>query len=205
MIGLDPRYLAFRAELRAEFPESDVREKTTAPLMRAIAALFFFAPEFLEHKKTTIGFTVYVPHLAELEVSDPAGLIITLRHEREHMRDLRRLGRLPYSALYLFPQVLAPLALLAPLGLLWAPLWGLGAFVLAAAPWPAPGRVWAEKRGYAETIRATRAAGRIPNLGFIASQFTSWSYYRMSWSGGAIRRWVRHVDAAAAAHAGAIA
>lgn len=79
---------------------------------------------------------------------DEMQVIQILAHETVHEYDRMRLGTLPFTFLYLFPQVLAVLgffSLLAFWDAAW--LWCLLFFVFLA-PMPAPGRSWLEVRGY---------------------------------------------------------
>ena len=79
-------------------------------------------------------------------------IVSILAHEMVHMFDTKRLGVFAVTLLYFFPQLLALLSLLALLAAF--PLFGgLGwlAFLSALvfiAPFPSPGRMWMELRGY---------------------------------------------------------
>lgn len=80
--------------------------------------------------------------------AEPWRVIQTLSHETMHEYDRKRLGTVPFTLLYLFPQVLGALgflSLLAFWNLSW--LWCL-LFFLFLAPLPAPGRAYIEVRGY---------------------------------------------------------
>jgi hypothetical protein len=80
--------------------------------------------------------------------AEPWRVIQTLSHETMHEYDRKRLGTVPFTLLYLFPQVLGALgflSLLAFWNLSW--LWCL-LFFLFLAPLPAPGRAYLELRGY---------------------------------------------------------
>lgn len=110
-----------------------------------------------------------------------------LAHEYVHLYDRQRLG-VWFSAAYLFPQMLAPLALLSFLG--FVNLWFLLNLVwlCALVPWPAPGREWAELRGYTMSMAVNywRYGSIAPGtLEWIEPQFTGWSYYKMSWRASA--------------------
>ena len=73
----------------------------------------------------------------------------------------------------------------------WLPTLFLLLTFVAAAPWPAPGRVRLEMRGYAMTVALTHwMAGTCPQIVLtgIGRQFYGSPYYYMSWS----RRWVEN-------------
>jgi len=129
-------------------------------------------------------------------ITNPSKLIhdyVLLRHEIRHIQDQENLkkkygavfGSLLYGFKYLFPQCLAPLAFL---GLLWGPLWLLGALV---APWPSPGRTWIETRGYDESAKAAIDLGLTPGPEWIESKvrsLTKKSYYWSTWRGEPLRK-----------------
>lgn len=106
-----------------------------------------------------------------------------LAHEYVHLFDRKRLGRF-FSVAYMFPQALAPLALLSFLGFV-SPWFLLNLLWLAAlAPWPAPGREWAELRGYTMSMAVNYwRYGSVADgtVEWIEPQFTGWPYYKMSW------------------------
>lgn len=100
--------------VRIEFSSFKIRSKGQSLLMKVIAFLllvltFGTQKKFMTEYVTTIGTTVYVP--------DDWGLwseqrrLAVLRHERVHMRQAKKYGRVLFSLLYL----LAPL----PIGLAW--------------------------------------------------------------------------------------
>jgi hypothetical protein len=94
-------------EIRREFPKFKLLWKEESWLMKFIAGFLRFitlgkACTFQTHFITTIGCTVYVPD-GWRESSD-ISKIITLRHERVHMRQRRRLTMPLFTFLYLlFP------------------------------------------------------------------------------------------------------
>lgn len=102
-------------------------------------------------------------------------------HEFVHLYDFKRMP-LRYVIAYGFPQIFAPLALFAFLAFWkWWFLFFL-LFLACAAPWPAPGRTWAELRGYTMSMavnlwRYGDAQGE--TIDWITPQFTGWAYYRM--------------------------
>jgi len=102
-------------------------------------------------------------------------------HEFVHLSDTKRLS-LRYVLAYGFPQIFTPLALLAFLAF-WK-IWFLVclSFLLCVAPWPAPGRTWAELRGYTMSMAVNLwRYGDVQEttIDWIVPQFTGWAYYRM--------------------------
>lgn len=127
-----------------------VLPKNSSKLMQAIGWLFRvtkISPDFMEEYITTIGETIYVPD-AILANPDVESLLRVIVHEVVHVADSNRLSSPLFKFLYLFPQSLAPLALISLLGF-WKTgfLWCLF-FLLALAPLPAPFRYWFELRAY---------------------------------------------------------
>jgi hypothetical protein len=162
---------AFLAEMRAEFPRFVVIEKAKSPLSRAIDLALKVLTlggqrSYLTHYYTVLGDRLYVP--ASFSEVDPIDAVVTLRHERIHLRQRRRYTLVGMAAIYLlFP---------VPLGLAW-------------------GRARIEWEAYTETLRATlelrgEAAVRSPRLRErIVSQFTSPAYGWMWPFERAVGRW----------------
>jgi len=162
-IGTDPvaaqRALeALLAEIRLEFPHFRIVPKDGDRLSRLLDLLLRAVTlggqrQFLTHYHTVIGDTLYVP--PGWERASALDRIITLRHERVHLRQRRRLGSTGMTLLYLVP--------ILPLGL-------------------ALGRARLEWEAYRETLRATAelrgpAAVRDPALReHVLRQFTSAAY-----------------------------
>jgi hypothetical protein len=113
---------------------------------------------------------------------EPNHAIKILAHETVHEYDRKRLGTVPFTLIYLFPQVLAVLSLLAVLAL-WNPHWLLCLFfLLFLTPIPAPGRAWLEVRGYKTNMSLGRLKGWDPNLlsfQIVRNNFMSGNYYFM--------------------------
>lgn len=102
IIGADAlRLEAMLADLRLEFPKFRIMPKSESILMRAIdlglkIVTLGRQDKFLTRYATMLGYTLYVP--AEWDLRHPRDRVITLRHERVHMRQCRRLT-LPVMAL----------------------------------------------------------------------------------------------------------
>lgn len=120
--------------------------------------------EFMSHYVTTLGNTIYVPRVWMVMQDDERAMI--LRHERIHLQQQRRYGRLLFSFLYLFP--------LLPVGLAYF-------------------RQKFEKEAYEEQMRAAVEYGRDimrpEERNFVVSQFTSSRYLWMWPFKGAVRHW----------------
>lgn len=122
---------AFLTEIQQEFPKFRVISKRGNPLSRLIdralrILTFNHQKYYLTHYYTVIFHTLYTPD--GWEQSDDIDRVITLRHERIHLRQLRRYTAPGMVILYLIP--------FFPLGL-------------------AYGRARIEWEAYTETIRAT--------------------------------------------------
>ena len=142
----------------SKYGKIKVMPKSSSKLMRAIGWLFKvtkISPQFMEQYITTIGETVYFPdHM--LEEGNTESVLRVLVHETVHVADSNRLSGPFFKFLYLFPQSLAPLALLSLIGI-WQHmfLWCL-LFLLCLAPIPAPFRYLFELRAYRTQILFSR-------------------------------------------------
>jgi hypothetical protein len=183
-----------------------VPDKASSRLMRFIAAVLRpFVPTFMTHFATTIGAVMYIPlawwvyasvlarvscheWVHELRamgadiVLGPDGATVRQRGSRETW-----VRRVWWSWLYLFPQSLAPLALLSilawPFGAWWL-LWLVALITLA--PWPAPFRAREELAAYVVTLRLTAPDSRAGRRAEIIDSLTGWSYYRAAWRRNAL-------------------
>lgn len=149
---------AFLAEMHAEFPRFVIIRKEASPLSKAIdlflkVITFGGQRDYITHYYTVIGDRLYVP--SGWDDVDPVSAVITLRHERIHLRQRRRYTMPLFMILYLF--------LPMPFGL-------------------AYGRARIEWEAYTETLRATldlagEEAVKSPFLrARIVRQFTSAAY-----------------------------
>jgi len=114
MSGEDRSVLdAFIAEMKAEFPRFRIVKKSESSLSRAIdVALKILTvgqmDSYMTVFHTVIGDTLYVP--AGWDDVDPIAAVITLRHERIHLRQRRRYTMPGMTILYLllpFPVLFA--------------------------------------------------------------------------------------------------
>ena len=167
-----PRSDALLAEIRREFPRFRVVHKRGHALSHAIdlalrAVTLGAQRAYLTRYHTVLFDTLYVPDL--WDGTDDVSRLITLRHERVHLRQRRRMGTVAMTLWYLFP--------LAPLGLAW-------------------GRARIEWEAYEETLRAIAderglAAARSPDVrAYLIAQFTSGAYGWMWPFPRAVGRWI---------------
>ena len=163
---------ALIAEIQAEFPAFRIVPKSGSAFCWFLDVLLRIATlgaqrRFLTHYHTVIGWTLYVP--ASWEAQTWQAKVVTLRHERVHLRQFRRHGRVGMALLYLLP--------ILPIGLSW-------------------GRARLEWEAYAETLRATAEvlgpeAARDPRLhAQIVRQFAGGAYGWMWPFPKAVRRWI---------------
>lgn len=152
------RYEALIASIRAEFPGFRLVRKDRSSWQRVIhvaliALTFGRMRRYLDGYQTTIGQSVYVT--PDWETRPFVDRIVTLRHERIHLRQFRRLTPIGMTIVYLF----LPL----PMGF-------------------AYGRARLEWEAYRETLRAIAelrglSAARAPELRErIIAQFTGPAY-----------------------------
>lgn len=133
----------------------------------------FFFPPYRKRYWTTIGFTAAYPNRG---INDWRVLL----HEGLHGLQAKRITRVLFGFLYLFPQSLFPLFIL--LGILVSPWWLLG--LVCLGPLPAPFRKHYEMEGYkisAMLMEWTNAFFGAEDgvLTFYRKQFTGPSYYFM--------------------------
>jgi hypothetical protein len=155
------RFNKFAAILAQNLQGFGVKFKDESTLMKIIGWLLFFNKAFMTRFVTTIGKTVYWPNKEKFEERKDVGILVTLAHEYQHVKDAQKITSFLFSILYLFPQILAlPGVLLTIAGLVWIPLmafgviswsWWLLPFLLTLifiAPIPAPWRKHYELKGY---------------------------------------------------------
>lgn len=122
----------FVVEMQTEFPSFRIVKKERSSFAKAIDVALKLVTlggqrEFMTRYYTVIGDTLYVPE--GFDDIDPIDVVVTLRHERVHLRQRRRYTFLGMAVIYL----MLPL----PLGL-------------------AYGRARIEWEAYTETLRAVK-------------------------------------------------
>lgn len=200
-------YDAVLADIQTAVPNFRVLYKAESWLMAAIGVVFgvigfigglFRARPlagyraardmFVLRYTTTIGASCYMKGTRAENLANPDW--DTLAHEGVHARDDHR-KPVRFKLSYLFPQILALLALGAIAGIWWRPaLWCLVALA-AIAPWPAPFRVYWERRGYRMSIvcavleRGENYVKQPAFLEWMADHFTKADYWFMGgfWPG----------------------
>jgi len=179
-------------KIKQRHPGFEIRFKDE-PLPAWLRLVFWFqgliTKGFWGTYTTTVGQHVYFPTREFYEENKILAFMI-LAHEFVHIHDAAEVGQVGFTFRYLFPQVLAPFALLGLLGMAWWPLAFLLLFVVALVPWPAPWRVKYEKRGYKMSILVRALLGYGTDTEYYVKQFTSRQYYWMSWDEDGIRKWV---------------
>lgn len=184
MMYASQAFSQLRERMTTEFPDFRLKDKR-GWLWRVIGRL---VPSTTKHW-VVVGRTVYVPDLPAVIAQPTWTDYEVLWHERRHMVDLTALqkrvggplGAFLWSVGYASPQVLA----LGVLGAYWTPYALL--CLLALGPWPAPFRVWAEKRAYGASVQAWMAIhnrGLPPNDNYVhrlVRRFLGWEYYLMYW------------------------
>lgn len=159
------------AEICEEFPKFRLVRKAedgfSRAIDRALRLITFGAQKsYLTHYHTVIGYTLYTPE--SWERTPDLDRVITLRHERIHLRQRQRYGFFLMAFLYLIP--------FFPLGL-------------------AYGRARIEWEAYTETLRATAELcgmeqARSPALReMIVQRFTGGDYGWMWPFRGSVERW----------------
>ncbi len=146
----------------------------------------------LFNKKFNTGFItilfgkMWMPYGFEDDATDERWLGILI-HETFHEMDRKKFTTPLFTFMYLFPQVLTLLSLLA-LGAIWGGpvwLWWL-ACLLFLAPLPAPFRMWFELRAYRTNLLFGKKIYKYNNVQssfqkkYIAQNFTGPNYY-FSW------------------------
>lgn len=170
-------------ELKKYFPNVEIKYKDESSFMKFLGTLLFFNKEFMKSFTTTIGDTIYFPNKEYVERKPVTSKIILL-HELVHIYDSHRIGRILYSLSYLFPQILAPLALLL---LLVSWKIALPVMVFLMLPLPAIFRMHYEKRAYMVSLYAKHHIGKKLDLTVDLdkskehhiSQFKTGAYYFM--------------------------
>lgn len=191
---------AFEADTAVVVPGFKLDWKDKSSFQKLLGAIMKpFNPGYMTSYTTTFYPKVWFPTQAGYE-SDPTRSLTTLAHERVHLLDTMA-SPLGFRLRYIYPQVLAvPLLLSGAVLAFFFGLWSLLAFGLGLAflaPWPAPGRVHLEQRGYAMSMAVVFwLTGDIPlaRKDSIRKQFLSMAYYKMSWDSKGIDVWLEQTE-----------
>ena len=172
------KFFILEGIIKRRVPDFKIKYKDEDKLMLTLSKILFFNKRFFTDFTTTIGKTVYFPSREKVR-KNTGNYFSTLCHEYVHVLDYVQNPFL-FVIKYLFPQLLIILALLAFFAFI-NPLYLLFLIALAfAAPIPAPGRTWAELRGYGMSLKVKQWKGKknIKADDYI-EQFTSANYYFM--------------------------
>jgi hypothetical protein len=178
--------------MRPVVGEVKLVKKSDSRLMRFLGKLMFFNKKFMTRFYTTLGSTIYVPD--DFWDDDDAHTVSVFAHECKHIHDKGRLSII-YEFIYVCPQILALLSLLALLAIWFSNWWLMALLALPlAAPIPSPGRMFIERRGYLMTLACTYWLwGRVGDheYDWVSKQFTSGNYYWMWPFKRNLRDWFR--------------
>ena len=160
--------------------------KDESKFMKFLSKLLFFNKKFMTNFVTTIGSTVYFP---TMDFEPCLNDINVLAHELVHIRDRKSL-KIPglFEFLYLFPQILGILSILAVFN-----LWFL-LCLLFLLPWPAYGRSTLEARAYAMSVYFDYLYSIYNaefNIEYYSKLFVGPEYYYMSWSKNRVKNKIR--------------
>ncbi len=189
-------YDQVQAKLTALIPGFTVKYKGEGPWwMNALCWLMVHVarmPTFVTGFTTTIGHTVYLATDDKADIKTPPWG--TLAHEGVHALDDEK--HWYFKLTYLFPLVLAPLALLSLLAIPLSNWWLLNLVWLAClAPLPAPGRCHWERRGYimsvaADALRHGERYVRAEHYqAWYIGHFVSGDYFYMCWNKNKAKAW----------------
>jgi len=193
---------AFEADTAAIVPGFQLAWKDKSSSQKLLGAIMKpFNPGFMTSYTTTFYPKVYFPTQERYE-SDPTRSFMTLAHERVHLLDTKA-SPLGFRLSYIYPQVLfVPFVIVGVVLAVFFGWWSLIAFglgLLCLAPWPSPGRVRLEQRGYAMSLATLYwLTGDISfaRKDSIRKQFLTMAYFKMSWSPKAIDKWLTDTEVA---------
>lgn len=133
-------------QINKEFPSLKIKFKDQSLFMKFLGFLLFFNKDFMTSFTTTVGSTIYYPSEDYMK-NKPITSFVILLHELIHVIDFNK-NKLLFIFLYLFPQILALLALPA---LLFS--WKLAIlFLLFLLPLPSYFRMKYERKAYAVSL-----------------------------------------------------
>ena len=167
------------AKAQTYFPNLQVKYKDQSTLMKVLGKILFFNPTFMTQYVTTLGNTVYLPN-EQYPTQYPEDAVTVFIHECTHMYDEQRLGKIPYTLGYMFPQLL--FVLMWPLLFLVSWKIVLPLSLLFLAPLPAPWRAYFEQRAYfVQMLVNNKIYGEDPDNdgNLFAGWFRNGNYYFM--------------------------
>ena len=138
---------------------------------------------------STPGRVWWSPHRT---YSRPEEALPTMAHEIQHDIDVHNTNIVWWVLRYTFPQCLAVLGFLGLLGLVTHPVfYAMFLFFLFAPPWPAPGRIDAEVRGYAvSTYTRSKLHMSLPDYAPVLVRLSP--YYYPAWKEEPVNRGIRY-------------
>lgn len=185
--------------LQESEPSLKYKFKNESLLMKILGFILFFNKPFMTHYVTTIGSTIYFP---KDFFSKPDNAVLpVIAHEFRHVKDSKKY-KIIYELGYLFP---ISLIIIFPFLILLS-LWAL-LLLLCLLPFPSPGRMFFELRGYTMSLFAANECMKeyLPqdspiireNLLMLSEryneQFTTANYYFM-WPFGVLPKLNRNVE-----------
>ena len=188
-IKLTPKVQTFLEEFTYKInPDFQIKSKANPEGLYALVRPFalLFNKDFETRYITIVNGTCWFPasYFDSNGYLDDAShdIVQILAHETIHEHDRMRLGTARFTALYMFPQILALLSALSVFSF-WSAWWLLSLlFLFFLAPLPAPGRALLEIRGYKVNLSFAKIDGwdpRLVALNIIERQFMGPNYYFM--------------------------
>lgn len=138
------------------FPKLKIKYKDQSWVMRLISKLLIFNNGFMTQYTTTVGDTIYFPSEKFIRCH-PVSSSVVLLHELVHLHDQKRIGRIPFTLSYLFPQILVPICLLLFSLITWKVM--LPLTLICMLPVPAPFRTYWERRAYLSSFYTLQILG----------------------------------------------
>ena len=157
------------------FPKLQIGYKDSSLFMKILGHLLWFNKGFMTDYATTIGNTMYFPSQDYIKNAD-IGTIALFLHELTHIYDKNRISGILYTALYIFPQLLALLSLVL---MFFCPWYITVLPLLCLLPIPAYFRMLFERKAYTIQLYIINKYDRVSTLDFYSSQFQTSAYYYM--------------------------
>lgn len=139
------------------FPDLKIKYKNESWIMRFISKLLISDNGFMTQYTTTIGDTIYFPSQKFIKCH-PISSSVVLLHDLVHLHDQKRVGKIPFTLSYLFPQILVPICLLLFMIVNWKLM--LPLTILCCLPIPAFFRMHWEKRAYLSSFYVLQSLGK---------------------------------------------